>query len=135
MASNCKMDWSIEVEIKKALIVDDEDALREIISEVLSMQDIDTIQASNGNEAIQLAKDNREDLDLLIIDMFMPAMSGEETYKQINEFLPDTKVIFMSGYNSDQSFSETEFGETLRFLKKPFTISGLRDLIVDMDTA
>lgn len=121
--------------IKKALIVDDEDALREIISEVLGMQNIETLQAANGNQAIQLAKEKKEEIDLLIIDMFMPAMSGEETYKQINEFLPGTKVIFMSGYNNDLSFTNTEFGDTQRFLKKPFTIASLRDLIVEMADA
>lgn len=123
------------MDIKKALIIDDEDALREIISEVLAMQDIRTIQAANGNEGIRLAAEHKEDIDLLIIDMFMPVMSGEETYKQISEILPDCKVIFMSGYNSDQSFSDTDFGSNQRFLKKPFTITGLKDMITDMSDA
>jgi CheY-like chemotaxis protein len=123
------------LDIKKALIIDDEDALREIISEVLAMQDIRTIQAANGNEAIRLAAEHKEDIDLLIIDMFMPVMSGEETYKQISEILPDCKVIFMSGYNSDQSFSDTDFGSNQRILKKPFTITGLKDMITDMSDA
>ncbi len=123
------------MDIKKALIIDDEDALRDIISEVLAMQDISTIQAANGNEAIKLATEHKENIDLLIIDMFMPVMSGEETYKKISEILPDCKVIFMSGYNSDQSFSDTDFGNNQRFLKKPFTISGLKDMIIDMSDA
>ena len=123
------------MEIKKALIVDDEDALRDIIVEVLSMQDIESIQAANGMDAIKLAKEHKDEIDLLILDMFMPVMSGEETYKNISEFMPECNVIFMSGYNSDQSFSETEFNNKQRFLKKPFTISGLRTLISEIAEA
>lgn len=120
------------MDIKKALVVDDEEALRDIIVEVLSMQDIDTIQAANGIEALKLAKEHKDEIDLLIMDMYMPMMSGEETFKQISKFMPDCTVIFMSGYNNDQSFSDSEMGSQCRFLKKPFTISGLREMIFDV---
>lgn len=119
------------LEIKHALVVDDEEALREIIAEVLFMQDILSVQAANGAEAIKLAEEHKKTIDLLIIDMFMPDMSGEETYRKIREFMPDCKVIFISGYNSDQSFTDTEFGNNHRFLQKPFTISNLTDILSD----
>lgn len=118
--------------VKKALIVDDEEALREIIAEVLTLMDITSYQANNGNEAIELVSKHKEEIGLLLIDMYMPNMSGEETYKRLAKFLPDALAIFMSGFENDQSFADTPMSTRQRFLKKPFTIIQLKDMVQEL---
>ncbi len=119
-------------DVKIALIVDDEEALREIIAEVLSLMGITSFQASSGFEAIELVSKHKEEIGLLLIDMYMPNMSGEETYKQVEKFLPDALAIFMSGFENDQSFADTPMNTRQRFLKKPFTITQLKDMVQEL---
>ncbi|MGD9898472.1 MAG: response regulator [Calditrichaceae bacterium] len=120
------------LDTKKALIVDDEEALREIIAEVLSLMDITSYQANNGMEAIEIVSKHKDEIGLLLIDMYMPNMSGEETYRQIEKFLPESLAIFMSGFENDQSFADTPMSTRQRFLKKPFTITQLKDMVLEL---
>ena len=116
-------------EIKTALIVDDEEALREIISEVLSLLNINSIIAEDGFQALEAAREHKDAIDLLLIDLFMPNMSGEETFEKLNELIPDRPVIFMSGYDRDSdTLPELPQGNQ-KFLKKPFGIGDLKELV------
>ena len=116
-------------EIKTALIVDDEEALREIISEVLSLLNIESIIAEDGFQAVEAAREHKDNIDLFLIDLFMPNMSGEETFKKLNALVPDCPVIFMSGYDRD-SKTLPEFSQgNQKFLKKPFGIVDLKNLV------
>lgn len=119
--------------IHKALIIDDEEALREIVAEVLSLLEIETIVAEDGIEAIKLASEQKDSIDLFLIDMFMPNMSGEETYKKLNKMIPDCPVIFMSGYEKDSEAIGLDEKVKINFLKKPFAIADLKDLVLSLD--
>ena len=115
--------------IKKALIIDDEEPLREIISEVLSLVDIESVKAENGSAAIKIVEEQKDEIDLLLIDFYMPEMSGEETYEKLKGLLPNCPVIFMSGYDfSEQFVSEPGCARKL-FIKKPFTIAQLQETV------
>ncbi len=116
-------------EIKTALIVDDEEALREIISEVLGLLNIKTIIAEDGFQAVEAAREHKDNIDLFLIDLFMPNMSGEETFEKLNKLVPNCPVIFMSGYDRD-SKTLPEFSQgNQKFLKKPFGIVDLKNLV------
>ena len=118
--------------IKKALVVDDEESLREIITEVLSMLEIDSFVAENGQQAIELAEQHKEEVDLFLIDLFMPNMSGQETYAKLNEIIPDKTVIFMSGFDRSNTSLAGTLPSKQFFLKKPFGIMELKDLVVSV---
>ena len=113
--------------VKTALIVDDEEALREIIVEVLAMMDIKALPAENGMRAVEITREQKNEIDLMLIDMFMPKMSGDETYTKLCEIVPDCPVIFMSGYDEEQE--DRDKNDTMLFLKKPFTINDLKAAI------
>jgi CheY-like chemotaxis protein len=118
--------------IKKALVVDDEESLREIISEVLEMLDIKSIMAEDGPQAIELVEQHKDDIDVFLIDRFMPQMSGEETYVKLHEFLPECPVIFMSGYEQQENNLPIKTSAEQKFLKKPFGISQLKDVVTSL---
>ena len=118
--------------IRTALVVDDEEALREIVSEVLSLINIECLIAEDGIQAIELAEQNKDSIDLFLIDMFMPNMSGEETFSKLSEMIPGCPVIFMSGYEKDSkvvaNFPDVKF----KFLKKPFGINDLKNIVASI---
>ncbi len=118
--------------VKRALVVDDEGSLRDIISEVLKILNIESYTAESGAEAIKIASQHSNEIDLMLIDMLMPKMSGGETYKKLKEFLPDMPVIFMSGYVNDCSDSDIDMDDRHKFLQKPFTITKLKNIISTM---
>lgn len=116
--------------MKKALIIDDEESLREIISEVLNLLDIECYMAEDGNQAIEIAKTNTEDIGLVLLDLNMPVLSGEDTYHAIKPFLNNCPTIFMSGF-SDNDLQE-RIKENTHFIKKPFTIMQLHKKVQEV---
>ncbi|MBN2424052.1 MAG: response regulator [Calditrichaceae bacterium] len=115
--------------IKKALVVDDEEPLREIIGEVLALLNIETFKAENGNTALEIAQKHKAEIDLMLIDFYMPEMSGEEAYAKLKHILPNCPVVFMSGYDYTDQISSTPGDPPKVFVKKPFTIAQLQTTV------
>jgi DNA-binding NtrC family response regulator len=103
------------------LIVDDEEIIRDFLSEVL--EDYDITVACDGDEAIEKLKKRR--YDLVITDLRMPKVSGEEVVRVAKELSPDTKVIVISGYSSLYTVSQSVNHGACAFLSKPFSINEL----------
>jgi two-component system cell cycle sensor histidine kinase/response regulator CckA len=107
------------------LMVDDEDALREVGQELLTVMGYRVLVARDGKEAIEVYRKNWHTIDLVLLDMIMPNMGGGEAYDCMREINPDIKVLLSSGYSVDG-----EAGEILKrgcrgFIQKPFKVSEL----------
>lgn len=119
--------------LKSILIVDDEEVMRGFLGDVLEEYEIST--ASDGDEAIEMLA--KEKFDLIITDMKMPRVSGEEVVKFAKGKYPEAKIIVISGYSSLMSVSNTLDRGVNAFLSKPFTIKQIRAEVVkllDSDT-
>ena len=108
--------------IKSILVVDDEAVMRDFLFDVL--EDFSVEKASNGDEAI--AKMKEKEFDLIITDMKMPRVSGEEVVRFARETYPHSKIIVISGYSSLSSVGSALGYGICAFLSKPFTIKQLR---------
>ena len=113
---------------KKALIIDDERPLLDIISEVLSHLDIECIQSRSGKEALELAKVH-DAFDVILVDMNMPEMNGKEAYFELQKIHPKSAVVFMSGYDISDKITELNLKIPNTFLKKPFSIVQLSEVV------
>lgn len=111
-----------DVATKNILVVDDEQVMREFLADVL--EDFNVDKAADGDEAIEKLKIGK--YDLIITDMKMPRVSGEEVVKFAKETYPDSKIIVISGYSSLFSVSNTLGYGVCAFLSKPFTIKQIR---------
>ncbi len=111
---------------KSILVVDDEQVMREFLADVL--EDFEVDKATDGDEAIK--KLGNKGYDLIITDMKMPRVSGEEVVKFAKENHPDSKIIVISGYSSLSSVSSTIGYGVSAFLSKPFTIKQLRTEVI-----
>ena len=107
---------------KSILVVDDEEVMREFLFEVL--EDFEVEKASDGDEAIMRLKDKR--FDLVITDMKMPRVPGEEVVKYVKENYPESGIIVISGYSSLMSATSAVGQGIDAYLSKPFTIKQLR---------
>ncbi len=114
-------------EKQSILIVDDEEIIRDFLSEVLEDYDIDV--ACDGDEAI--TKLRGRSFDLIITDLRMPKVPGEEVVKAAREHSPNTKVIVISGYSSLYTVSQSVSHGASAFLSKPFSIKELMQTVSD----
>lgn len=80
------------------------------------------ITASSGQEAVDIYRVDKDRIDMVILDMIMPGMGGEETLERLRAFNDDIKVILSSGYSLDSEMKRILNGNANRFLQKPFRI-------------
>lgn len=114
---------------KRILVVDDEEVIREFLTEVLG-QDYEVTTACDGDEAI--ASMRTQQFDLVITDLKMPRVSGEEVVKYARTSTPKRPVIVMSGYASLYASSQSAAHGVCAFLGKPFS---MKDLIKAVEEA
>jgi len=113
----------------KILLVDDEEALREVSKELLVECGYKVILAKSGQEAIDIYRKNFTEIDLIMLDMSMPDMSGDEVYSKLKADFPDIRVLISSGFEMDSRIAEMLKNRNIGFIKKPYTIQDLSDNI------
>jgi len=111
------------------MVVDDERFIIEIAGEWLRELGYRVIEASSGQEALDLYASNRERIDLVILDMIMPGMDGGETFDGLRALDPNVRVLLISGYGLNGRVKEIRRQGCRGFLQKPFTILQLSEKI------
>ena len=107
------------------LAVDDENIIIRTITESLGSLGYHVISASDGCEAVKLFVENKSKIDLIILDLMMPAMNGYEAFKEIKAMDPCSKIILCTGYVADDSVQEMLNNGVKGLLKKPYRIEDL----------
>jgi len=107
------------------LFVDDEVMIIEVAEELLKCLGYKTLIAGSGKEAIEVFEAHKERIDMVILDMIMPDMSGSEVYDRIKDINPEVKVLLSSGYTLDGAASEIVNRGCNGFIQKPFKIKEL----------
>ena len=110
---------------KSILIIDDEEIIQNILTEVLGLMGFNTISAGSGVEGIDIFKKNKDKIELILLDMFMPGKSGLDTSRELSSVDPNIKIIFMSGFPDEDGLLNVENQDQNSFLKKPFSIEEL----------
>jgi two-component system, cell cycle sensor histidine kinase and response regulator CckA len=105
---------------RKVLIVDDENIVRELIKGVLAEEGIEVLKAGDGQEAIRIFKEHGEQIDLVILDMIMPGIKGDEVLKALREMRGDAKIIISSGFMSEDQRERLSDYKVDGFLDKPY---------------
>ena len=107
------------------LLVEDEASVREITALLLVSLGYQVKEASSGQEALHLAQGNREKIDLLMTDLLMPGMSGNELAEALRASDAGLKVLFLSGHSGDTLARHGVVYTEVAFLQKPFTLDAL----------
>lgn len=107
------------------LVVDDEEAIREAVRDILELAEINTVLAANGQEALDLFLQYGKRIGAILLDLRMPVMNGMETYRQIREVDQDVPIILSSGYDETALSLHIESDRAVSFLRKPYAIDAL----------
>ena len=107
------------------LIVDDELLIVEVTKRLLQMIGYTVFVAGSGQEAVAIYMTKKSEIDLVILDMIMPGVSGKETFELLRDIDPKCKVIISSGYSADGLSALLEEKQCNGFLQKPFNIEQL----------
>jgi DNA-binding response OmpR family regulator len=107
------------------LVVEDEQAVRNLISSMLRQQGYDVLEASDGDEALRAVEQTSSAIHLLITDLVMPRLGEFELAQRLRLQRPRIKVLYMSGYSDDTLRREEGLPVGADFLQKPFTPDAL----------
>ncbi|MCP4115464.1 MAG: response regulator [Desulfobacteraceae bacterium] len=111
------------------LLVDDEQGVIEVCSEMIESLGYSVKAVTSGGEAVDFMKEKGGDVDLVILDMVMPEMNGFETYERIKSIVPDAKVLISSGYSKKDDLVEILDPQLENFLQKPYGMAKLSEKI------
>ena len=116
---------NILVGTETILLVDDEEMIIDVGAEILQKLGYEVLTASNGIEAIEVYRQNRQKVAMVILDLIMPQMGGGETYDRLKEVDPQVKVLLSSGYSLDGQATEILKRGCDGFIQKPFSMEDL----------
>ncbi|MFB3926227.1 MAG: PAS domain S-box protein [Syntrophales bacterium] len=105
------------------LIVDDEQQIIDIMVDILNALGYTVLEARSGEEALEIYKREKDKIDLVILDMVMPGMSGGETFNHLKKLNPDIRVILSSGYSLNGAAQKIIKRGCRAFIQKPATIA------------
>ena len=117
---------------QRILVVEDDPAIRLLIEEVLSDAGYDVMIAGSGSKAVQLANEYEGIIHLLLTDVLLPNMGGNEIAARITADRPETKVLFMSGFTGNVVGDRKNLAPGAEFLQKPFSPDALCEKIGSM---
>ena len=114
------------------LLVDDEEIVLETGVKLLERLGYSVLKAGSGIEAVEVYKNYKETIDLIILDMIMPEMGGGETYGKMKTINPIVKVLLSSGYSIDGKAAEILKRGCKGFIQKPFNLQKLSGKIKEI---
>jgi CheY-like chemotaxis protein len=107
------------------LLVEDQSEVRAVARAALRRHGYTVLEASQGEEALQIEHDHHESIHLLLTDVVMPAMSGHELAQRLLQRRPDVCVLYTSGYTDDAIVHRGVIESRVAFIQKPFTPTNL----------
>jgi CheY-like chemotaxis protein len=103
-----------------ALVVDDDEGVRGLVKEILERAGLKVLEAHDGSEAVEIFRNQDDEIDVVVLDRTMPRIGGEEAFDQIRQIRPDARIILLSGY-SEESATWLFVSRGLdAFIHKPF---------------
>jgi two-component system cell cycle sensor histidine kinase/response regulator CckA len=142
-----RIEESVEPDIKREisakslngtetlLVVEDEDMVREIITNTLNRYSYNVLVAKGPDEAFRLCDRNKGQINMLITDVIMKGMSGRDLAKKLNRRYPRMKILYISGYTDDIIIHHGILDPGINFMQKPFTPLTLAQKVRDVLSA
>ena len=107
------------------LIIEDEDMVRLTTEKFIKRFGYETLTASGGREGIELFKEKRNTVSLVLLDMVMPGISGLDVFRELLKIDPDVSVLLTSGFHGDERVREAISLGVKGFIQKPYTMEAL----------
>ncbi|MBM4367464.1 MAG: PAS domain-containing protein [Deltaproteobacteria bacterium] len=108
------------LDAETVMVIDDEPAVRDFARAVLEFRGYHVLEAEDGRQAVSLFGAHRDRVGLVLLDLTMPGMDGEETFHELRALKPSVRVLLSSGYNEQQATSRFTGLGLAGFLRKPY---------------
>lgn len=107
------------------LLVEDEISVKDLAILMLERLGYNVISADTPGEEIKLAEKHMKEISLMMVDVVMPEMTGRELAEHVITFMPDLKVLYMSGYTDDVIAYHGVLDSNINFIQKPFSLNDM----------
>lgn len=114
---------------KTILVLEDDEAMRKLISSVLKSAGYHVLQAHNPTDAAAMFGSDLFAVDLLVADIFMPSMMGPDFARELLSMRPELKIVFITGTDQETIKATMNLAPHKQFLQKPFTPEQLREAV------
>ncbi len=104
------------------LLVEDEDEVREVTKRILERSGYTVLTAANGKDALKLYEEKRDKISLVILDLIMPEMGGQECLEELHRIDPDLKIMVTSGYPLHGPTKEAIASAACGYVGKPYSM-------------
>lgn len=111
------------------LVIDDEEPVREAVEDILNIEGIPVLTAENGAAGLSLYDQHGGEIELVLLDLSMPGMSGQETLSELRRIDPDVRVLLTSGYSEEDVWQRFGDRRAVGFLQKPYSIADFLEAI------
>lgn len=109
------------------LVIDDEEAIREAVTDILSLYGLSVLAAASGEQGIVFLTGHLEQIGLVLLDLTLPGLNGEATFHQLRALRSDLPIIISSGYR--QNNVTARFPADTPFLPKPYDLTKLMEAV------
>ena len=114
------------------LVVDDEAVVRQVAQQALDRNGYSVLLAAGGGEAVDIFRENAAHIDLVLLDLDMPVMGGDETLRALRRIQPGVRVIVSSGYNEKEAARRFSGIRLSGFLQKPYSSARLNFMVANV---
>ncbi len=114
------------------LVIDDEKGVLEILNQIISRLGFKPILTDDPMEALRIAQENKSKIKLLISDIVLPKINGFDLAREVEQFIPNLKILFMSGYFEELNLERLRSTSGIHLIKKPFSIQNLTQKIQEI---
>ncbi|MDX1971050.1 MAG: response regulator [Candidatus Sumerlaeia bacterium] len=118
----------------RILIIDDESSVRDVASRMLQQHGLETLEAENGKRGLEVWANNRDHIDMLLLDCMMPLMTGFEVYEEVRKIDPVLPILFSSGYNEHDTRQKVVEDHHVGFIQKPYRKATLLNHVKELLT-
>ncbi len=107
------------------LVIDDEEPVRDAVTDILELEGLAVITAPDGQTGIDLFRAQQNDVGLILLDLSMPGLNGEETFYELRQIDPQVQIVLSSGYSHDEVAPRFAGQARVSFIQKPYDAATL----------
>ncbi|MFN8596290.1 MAG: response regulator [Anaerolineae bacterium] len=102
------------------LVIDDEEPVRLAVTDILELSHWKVLTAASGEEGLDVYRQHQAEIDLVLLDLSMPGLSGDETFQRLRQIDPQVRVILSSGYDPVEVARRFSGQAHVGFIQKPY---------------
>lgn len=107
------------------LLIEDDKQVRDLTNTILELKGYKVLCSTNGKTALSIIENCSESIDLILTDVVMPEMNGQELFTRISKTHPEIKFLFMSGYTNNVITKQNLINDEFHYIQKPFSVNSL----------